>query len=338
MLAIQTATATLGSQLVFFLFLLIPGYVTLKAYIWANITLDNISRLDKIIYLTIGGFSTIVIVSAFRNLGTFSYLWSFIPISLPSWLVISVDSLRINTISSLTMLEAFSLIATQSIIGFLIGFIYGASRWISDPVKQTRRDLKQPWEMAYNQTLQGDKVTIITTQNREIHGIVEQMSSPPMDSDILLSNSKEIVRDSNGQVDEVRDIGKSSYHHHQDVSRIEFERDLVPEQEPHWQIQYLQKIVDLRNSIMSLLNRLSAGIFSFFKFISTTTLSIYNYISRIVIEKLPITFRHSETVMEESFAQEEHRRIVVRFEDQDGEEKKIVFSSEEKSEGEDDEQ
>ena len=82
--------------------------------------------------------------------------------------------------------------------------------------------LAQPWERAYAISNIGDSVTIITTQNREINGKIQQIGSPSEDNDLLLENPEEVIRDESGNVTEVRPAGDFSYHHYRDIARVEF--------------------------------------------------------------------------------------------------------------------
>jgi hypothetical protein len=116
-----------------------------------------------------------------------------------------------------------------------------------DDHRQKRRDLEQPWDLVFHETKVGNEVTVVTAQNREIEGILEQVGSPSKDYDLLISNPKEVIRDSAGSVVSKRPLGNTSYHHYQDISRIEFDQDLIPEQETSFYLRQLQKIVGKKN-------------------------------------------------------------------------------------------
>lgn len=244
----QSATS-LGGHLVFFLFLLIPGYVSLRAYLWANIALDDISRLDKLVYMTVGGFVTMVVVAMLRRMGFSGWLWDAVLGGyFPSWLALSVSELSIRTVSNLSIVESFTLVSSQSVVGTVSGALYGLLRYVFfDDHQQKRRDLKQPWDTVFHETKVGNEVTVVTAQSREIEGILEQIGSPSKDYDLLISNPKEVIRDRGGSVVDKRPLGNTSYHHYQDISRIEFDQDLIPEQETSFYLRQLQKLVGKKN-------------------------------------------------------------------------------------------
>lgn len=243
----QSATS-LGGHLVFFLFLLIPGYVSLRAYLWANIALDDIGRLDKIIDMAVGGFVTIVAVAILRQAGFSGWLWDAVLGGFfPDWLALSVSELSIRTVSNLSIVESFTLVSSQSVVGIVLGAVYGSLKYIFfDNHRQKRRDLEQPWDTVFHQTKVGNEVTVVTAQNREIDGILEQIGSPSEDYDLLISNPKEVFRDGSYPEPDTRPLGNTSYHHYQDISRIEFEQDLIPEQETSFYPRLLQKMVEKR--------------------------------------------------------------------------------------------
>jgi hypothetical protein len=244
----QSATG-LGGHLVFFLFLLIPGYVLLRAYLWANIALDDIGRLDKLVYMTVGGFVTIVIVAILRRMGFSGWLWTVVlGQHFPDWLALSVSELSIRTVSRLSIVESFTLVSSQSVVGIVSGTLYGLLKYVFfDDHRQKRRDLEQPWDMVFHETKVGNEVTVVTAQNREIEGILEQIGSPSKDYDLLISNPKEVIRDGSASVVDKRSLGNTSYHHYQDISRIEFDQDLIPEQETSFYLRQLQKMVGKKN-------------------------------------------------------------------------------------------
>lgn len=241
----QSATS-LGGHLVFFLFLLIPGYVSLRAYLWANIALDDIGRLDKLIYMTVGGFVTIVAVAILRRMGFSEWLWAAILSGyLPDWLALSISELGIRTVSNLSIVESFTLVSSQSIVGSISGALYGSMKYIFfDDHRQKRRDLEQPWDTVFHETKVGNKVTVVTAQNREIEGILEQIGSPSEEYDLLISNPEEVFRDGSYPEPDRHSLGNTTYHHYQDISRIEFDQDLIPEQETSFYPRLLQKTVE----------------------------------------------------------------------------------------------
>lgn len=129
-----------------------------------------------------------------------------------------------------------------------MGYYSGkAHRKYGSGIEQTRVELTQPWEVAFEESNKGDKVRIITAQGREIEGLIEQMGSPSENYDLLLSDPKELTRSSTDVTR--RDIGQTTYHHFQDISRIEFEKELIPEQDPTPIELFRQRISEGRNGV-----------------------------------------------------------------------------------------
>jgi hypothetical protein len=64
----QVGTTSLAGQLIFFLYLLVPGYAAFRAYIWANVALDRTSRLTKLVIMATGGFASLSATAFFRQI------------------------------------------------------------------------------------------------------------------------------------------------------------------------------------------------------------------------------------------------------------------------------
>jgi len=228
----QEVRTGLGLNFLYLLFLLIPGYVALKAYLRAKVALDDMTRLDKIIGLALGGFtSLIVLILGYRlSLGQGGYrLLTTGSGSLIQW---RSNGVSISSVATLSVLQMSVFILSQSVVAALLGYWYGKTTRVLDSVEQSRHDLRQPWEMAFYGIQRGDELTVVTSQDREIKGAVLQAGSPSMNYDLLLSDPEEIYRDERGKIVHQRDLGQYSYHHYQDVSRIDINKDLLPEETP----------------------------------------------------------------------------------------------------------
>ncbi|WP_336358499.1 hypothetical protein [Haloarcula sp. CGMCC 1.6347] len=207
---------SIGGQLVLFLFLLIPGYAGLRSYLWANIALDDTTRLTKLVLLALGGFASLVIVSIARQ---FWLEFAFIPDSM----AIS-GGLSINTISDLSVLQAANLITAQSVAGLILGLLIGSLKYILvDVDNPRRRDLNRPWDEIFSHVSRGDEITVVTRYGEKIMGNLEQMGDSSEDYDLVLSSPKKSYINENNQTESQDHVplGQLSYHHSQDISRIE---------------------------------------------------------------------------------------------------------------------
>ena len=230
--------------LAYLVFLLIPGFVTLRAFHFSHISLDTYSRLNKLAIVALGGFSSLVIVTVLYRINLHSFLitaisdvfgcvWSLrsLVVEVPSDLTCTPgfpkyslnEKVTYESVNELSLLGSSGIIFVQSAIGVSLGYWYGLfKRKVDGNNSQSREKLAQPWEHAYAISDTGDKVTIITTQNREIKGTIQQIGSPSKDNDLLLADPAEIIRNPSDEVVRDRDIGEYSYHHYRDIARIEF--------------------------------------------------------------------------------------------------------------------
>lgn len=233
--------------LAYLVFLLIPGFVTLRAFHFSHISLDTYSRLNKLAVVVIGGFLSLIAVTVLYRIDVpeLTYVLLYDTMSCGrSAVVLSVEAgkplqwpscspqtfshsmnnpVTSESIKSLSLLESSLILIVQSSIGILMGFWYGQfKREIDGEDTQTREKLAQPWERAYAISDVGDEATVITTQNREIRGTIKQIGSPSKDNDLLLENPEEVVRGEYGTLIHSRPAGEYSYHHYRDIARIEF--------------------------------------------------------------------------------------------------------------------
>lgn len=239
----------LGLNLIFFLYLLIPGYVTLRAYLWANVALDDLPRLDKLVHLAIGGFLSMTGVSLLRKGQVLYAMWDWSPFTLPSWFQITEAELEIGSVAELSILQSFSLIVSQALVGLFLGLFWGMFKYVFvDSAESTRGELLEPWEVVRQESSVGERIAIVTTDGKEILGTIEQLGTPSNDYDILLSDPEEIVQHHDSPT--TRKCGKASYHHHRDISRVEF-IDGSPMYESDYSryIRFLQLLVSIREKV-----------------------------------------------------------------------------------------
>jgi len=230
-------TSTLN-YLFYLAFILIPGYVTLQGYLAGNVKLDDLPRTDKILKMVLGGIIVLMISVTVHRLNLPEIAgWILESISagyLVSWNVVFNPAVQLAPPTGLSVLYAFCILFSQSVIGWPLGWYIGRRSTDANGNRQSYRVLKQPWDEVTTHAAPGDEVTVVTTQNREITGEVEQLGSPSESYDILLAEPEEVYRESNGDIHTRRELGAHSYHHYRDISHIEFEDEFDKEQPPPW--------------------------------------------------------------------------------------------------------
>lgn len=218
-----------GLNFVYLLFLLLPGFVAVKAFLRANRRLDDLSRLDKIVCSIAGGLGSLAVLLVLYRIGpeltrwTITQPWPAINSS-PELFIWFRESpgVDIASVGDMTVLALVVAIGTQTAIAATLGGLLGALVSIlSREPKQSKADLEQPWDAAFQSSKQGDRVTVITRNGTEINGVVHRIGSPSENYDLLLRRSREIVRVGNSVSDERR-LANVTYHHHDDISRIYF--------------------------------------------------------------------------------------------------------------------
>lgn len=261
------------------------------SYFWANIAIDDTSRLNKLILMAIGGFGTLVLVSIGRHLPF--EMHTVVPF--PDWVMIQ-GTLSIETISNLAVPEAANLILSQSLVGVLLGACVGSFKYIFfDVDKPRRQDLEQPWEYVNGQISRGSEVTVITTGNERIHGMVERIGSPSEDYDLLLGNPIEVMsHETNGSREESGEpFGEMSYHHHQDIARIHLHEDQTAPKRT-WVTKkhmfILQRSLDLKSDALNTKRK-------FFENPGNTSLAAIRYLIQRIINPFSRVTRRIWTLL-----------------------------------------
>ncbi|MCD2201250.1 DUF6338 family protein [Halobacterium sp. KA-4] len=204
---------TSGTQLIFFLYLLVPGYFAFRTYLWANIALDETSRLTKIVHMSMGGFGSLAVVAVIRNLGLLHF--DFIPL----WLAVN-EPITFEGVSTLTVAEATNLIVMQSFVAVLGGILVGSLRIIVwEGETKERKNLNNPWEEFEYQATYDGTVTVLTENDEQITGQLLEVGNSSTENDILLTEPRE-SQFFNGELEEGESRGKISYHHQRDISRV----------------------------------------------------------------------------------------------------------------------
>lgn len=220
-------------NILYLLYLFVPGWVFLQTYLKGQVQLDSHGRLDKIVIIGGGGFVSLVVLVFLYRIGLDRGVLELITSQHLFWPRFHRGEVSLETVGSLSVLQTATVLTVEGLIGGVLGYAFGRAkrRWIID-ADRSPRQLIQPWDRVFTESQVGDEVRIITTQDREIRGVIEQLGSPSENFDVLLSDPVELWRTRDGEILKERDLGKTSYHHYQDISRIEFEKDLIPEHQP----------------------------------------------------------------------------------------------------------
>jgi len=182
----QVGTTGLAGQLIFFLYLLVPGYAAFRAYIWANVALDRTTRLTKLVLMAIGGFASLAGIALLRQ----TVLPNFVQMLSISNLISNfaiTGELSVETISGLTILESTNLIISQSVVAIVGGVLVGMVRYVLiDQDNPRRKYLEQPWDELVDQVSRNDRITVVTCNGDQITGEFEQIGNNPEDKDLLI--------------------------------------------------------------------------------------------------------------------------------------------------------
>ena len=202
-----------GLQFILFLYLLIPGYFAFRFYLWANIALDETSRLTKLVHMSIGGFGSLAVVALLRKFSLLSF--SFVP----DWAAVSGD-ISLVEISNLTVPEATNLILVQSVLGIIGGILVGSLRLILiEGETKERKNLNEPWEEFEYQAAYDEKLTVITESGEQVTGKLFEVGNSNTENDLLITNPRESKFTVDG-LKEGESRGEMSYHHQRDISRV----------------------------------------------------------------------------------------------------------------------
>ncbi|MEZ3117533.1 DUF6338 family protein [Halobaculum sp. MBLA0147] len=253
---LQTSVS-FGRQLLFFLFLLIPGYLTVRTYYWANVAIEDRGRVNRLVLMAIGGFVSLAIVALWRELVP-TFRVGFLEWLSPSWLVVE-ERLSVGSISRLSILESTHLILWESLVGVLLGYVYGTAKYVTyDQRRQERTQLKQPWEKFVESVGTGanQTVEVITSDGERVVGEVVGLGSPSEAYDLLLTEPRtpdgtddESNTDGGGRGPdgESGSRGDLSYHHYEDISHVYLRDDALTNQTTRLQDRHTDLLQYLRN-------------------------------------------------------------------------------------------
>ena len=195
-------------------FLLVPGYASLRGYLGATVQLDTVTRFDKLLLSVVGGTLTLGVSLAGYRLGVVDRLWR------ATGSLGRIDSLGTKPLSTTVVSETSAsavvvAVLGLSCLGYALGYGCGTLVHGRNTRKKSQEDLEQPWETAVKQSALGDEVIVVTRDGERIHGQLYRIGSPSEDYDLLLSRAEREGED--GRIP----LGMT-YHHYRDILRIQF--------------------------------------------------------------------------------------------------------------------
>lgn len=201
------------------LLVLIPGYLGLKGYLAARLTVDSLSRIDKILVTIVAGVLTGVL------------LLLLIQLTALFGIADSVASITLQDTVTIPIFTLSKALIAQSLLGIFGGYVIGTVQYVfADESRSVDKNVKQPWETAVRRATLGDRVEIITQNGKRIVGKLHRIGSPSKNKDILLESAKEIVNQ-DGDDKERRPLGYS-YHEYNNISQINFPK-IEPTERSH---------------------------------------------------------------------------------------------------------
>lgn len=151
------------------LFILLPGLVFTKCFIYGTKQADTLDRWDKIGFVLAGCVLSSVLVLSIYQYG------------------LGKEALSTGDLSRFPMLTLLMALSGQSVTAGFIGFLVGeAYRCTDDQTYRTLRDREDPWEYTVSE-IRDEFVHVETQDDEEIAGLVARYESGDGDDDILIS-------------------------------------------------------------------------------------------------------------------------------------------------------
>lgn len=223
--AVAQTGVSLGRQLFFFLFLLVPGYFAVRAYYWANVALENNDRVNRLVSMAVGGFLSLAAVAFWRELAPTVRIGPLAFLS-PEWLVVD-GALAVRTVSELTILESVNLIVSQITVAVLGGYFLGTAKYVwYDQRKQTHSRLEHPWTQLTDE-IPNEPIVIVSNDGTHTRGRPIAVGSEEQDYDIMLvasgtddDTTTAGLPPAGSTDDSPLARGAISYHQYDDISRV----------------------------------------------------------------------------------------------------------------------
>jgi hypothetical protein len=169
--------------------------------------------------MAIGGFASLVVVALWRQLGLPAF-------PMPEWLVVD-GTLRVRTISQLSVLKSANLILSQAVIAVLGGYTLGTVKYVwYDERRQTHSNLEHPWTQLTDE-IPNEPITIVSNDGTYTKGRPIALGSKEQAYDIMLvASGPEASAETadyspdESSADASLPRGAISYHQYDDISRV----------------------------------------------------------------------------------------------------------------------
>lgn len=199
-----------GFSLLYFIYLIIPGFLGLKAYLLATREIDYLSRFDKLAFAAVIGVATVVVPLLAYGESCASSNLSFCH---------PLDSLTFNNLSSFPILFLLFGIMLQSAGAFVAGLIIGtAKNHLGRKPKRNKADKDRPWRYAFGHRVPLQKLSVKMKGGNIVKGKLLRYGSGPEDYDLLIADPE--IIDGNGT--QVGNPDGYRYIHNDAISEIQF--------------------------------------------------------------------------------------------------------------------
>ena len=151
------------------IFILLPGLIFTKTFIYFNKKSDTLSKWDKIGFV-LGG----TVVSSIGLIVLLEFVFDFPPITT-------------EFLSQQSLLGLFFGLAAQTTLAVVFGLISGAARYrLSGDSHRTFNDREDPWEYTVGK-IREQQIVVVTDDDEKVEGKVARYRSGNNGTDIVLS-------------------------------------------------------------------------------------------------------------------------------------------------------
>lgn len=207
-------------NLLYIIFLIVPGLVGIKGFLLVRRETDNYGRIETVVFSLIISILSVLLLYA----GYSVYLWELVDFS-------DVANFGLPNIILIFLLHS----AICSILGTSIGIgnnIAEKREWISGiieslPYVDGEDARMEVWDFVFEEIHSNSAVAVITEQGHVVSGNVVQSGDKIQERDLILSRpSLKLLTDNGDYVDEDLPNKTYAYVHNQDISQILLEEDL----------------------------------------------------------------------------------------------------------------
>lgn len=189
-------------DIVFLFLFLVPGFLSLRTFIHVAKITETYDNIEKLAYILVGsGVSIAIIVLTY---------------SLFSSVVVTVEVIQNFSLSQMSVGYIIHIILTP-VLGYIGGRGYNS---LIEPSE--RRSRSEAWDITFNDSPEETEVWVKTIDGREIRGLVDWYGTSTGSRDLLLKYPEWVLREENGEISELINMGEQVFIHEQDISQIYF--------------------------------------------------------------------------------------------------------------------